>query len=349
MVTEGAAKKAPSTEKAAEWRPDYPIKYAPVFVPSDWSVRNLLAYTKGFLMPWNLIYLTVAALSHFYTTPELERCKEFQFGWINQLFWRNQVLLWIFAGGWHLLLHTFRVNGTTKKYDPKWPSHAPKFMFGHQTYENVFMSCVSGVLFWTAFEAIFMKLWATGRVPVVSISDSPIYSVLQFILIPYWREFHFYWTHRMIHWKPLYNRIHYFHHKNVNPGPWSGLSMHPIEHLFYFSVLIPHAFIPGHPLHLFFNAQHTALTPAGGHHGFEGPVWDDQVPTGSYFHYLHHRYFECNYGEASIPLDKWFGSFRDGKSQKPKDREPAWVTATTVAVGISIGVAPLVPFIMGVM
>ena len=87
MVTEGAAKKAPSTEKAAEWRPDYPIKYAPVFVPSvivltplrcaklmvrqDWSVSNLLAYAKGFLMPWNLIYLTVAALSHFYTVHSL--------------------------------------------------------------------------------------------------------------------------------------------------------------------------------------------------------------------------------------------------------------------------------------
>ena len=80
-----------------------------------------------------------------------------------------------------------------------------------------------------------------------------------------------------------------------------------------------------------------------------GLLYSTAACCRSYFHYLHHRYFECNYGEASIPLDKWFGSFRDGKSQKPKDREPTWVTATTVAVGISIGVAPLVPFIMGVM
>ena len=89
--------------------------------------------------------------------------------------------------------------------------------------------------------------------------------------------------------------------------------MHPVEHILYFSVVLPHMFIFGHPLHLFFNAQHTALTPAGGHHGFDGPICDGQVPTGSYFHYLHHRYFECNYGEATIPLDKWFGTFRDGK------------------------------------
>jgi hypothetical protein len=29
------------------------------------------------------------------------------------------------------------------------------------------------------------------------------------------------------------------------------------------------------------------------------------------FHYIHHRYFECNYGTLGIPLDAWFGTFRD--------------------------------------
>lgn len=32
-------------------------------------------------------------------------------------------------------------------------------------------------------------------------------------------------------------------------------------------------------------------------------------------HYLHHRYFECNYGSLEIPWDKWFGSFHDGTVQ----------------------------------
>jgi hypothetical protein len=60
----------------------------------------------------------------------------------------------------------------------------------------------------------------------------------------------------------------------------------------YFSVVIPHMFFPCHPVHLLFNAQHTALTPAGGHHGYHGPVEAAAGPfkhTGSYFHYLHHR------------------------------------------------------------
>ena len=34
--------------------------------------------------------------------------------------------------------------------------------------------------------------------------------------------------------------------------------------------------------------------------------------NGGYFHYLHHRYFDCNYGNEGVPLDKWFGSLHDG-------------------------------------
>jgi lathosterol oxidase len=67
--------------------------------------------------------------------------------------------------------------------------------------------------------------------------------------------------------------------------------MHFVESLLYFSVVLLHFVVPSHPMHFFFNSQHTALTPAGGHHGFEGPILEDTInlPTGSYFHYLHHR------------------------------------------------------------
>jgi len=66
------------------------------------------------------------------------------------------------------------------------------------------------------------------------------------------------------------------------------------------------------PSHFVFNVRHAGLGPAGGHDGFEGPLVNGKFPTGSYFHYLHHRYFECNYGESTLPLDRWFGTFRDG-------------------------------------
>ena len=33
-------------------------------------------------------------------------------------------------------------------------------------------------------------------------------------------------------------------------------------------------------------------------------------------HYLHHRYFEVNYGgDGRVPIDKWFGTFHDGSPE----------------------------------
>jgi sterol desaturase/sphingolipid hydroxylase (fatty acid hydroxylase superfamily) len=36
------------------------------------------------------------------------------------------------------------------------------------------------------------------------------------------------------------------------------------------------------------------------------------MDTSYYAHYLHHKYFEVNYSDGMVPLDRWFGSFHDG-------------------------------------
>jgi sterol desaturase/sphingolipid hydroxylase (fatty acid hydroxylase superfamily) len=298
-----------------EWRPPYPVKYAPIFVwpPKPFQLLRWLLSYPGFLWPWNSIYLAITLVCWFWFQPALERCATLQWDWIAQMFLRNMVLLWMVQGGWHLLLFTFKAQGTERKYDPRWLRTGDRnFTFKNQLADNIFWSCASGVPIWTAYEVWYMWAAANGKVPLITWTEHPIYFAVWLCLIPFWREFHFYWIHRAIHWKPMYKYVHYLHHKNVNPGPWSGMAMHPVEHLFYFSVVLIHWIVPSHPLHFLFNAQHTALTPAGGHHGFEGPILKGKLPTGSYFHYLHHRYFECNYGEATLPLDKMFGTFRDG-------------------------------------
>jgi sterol desaturase/sphingolipid hydroxylase (fatty acid hydroxylase superfamily) len=40
-----------------------------------------------------------------------------------------------------------------------------------------------------------------------------------------------------------------------------------------------------------------------------------RLNAGDFFHQLHHRYFECNYGTAEMPWDKVFGSFHDGSEE----------------------------------
>ena len=143
---------------------------------------------------------------------------------------------------------------------------------------------------------------------------NPLYCVLMFPVIHLFRQAHFYWTHRLTHWKPYYRAAHHVHHRNVNPGPWSGFSMHPLEHLVYLSGFLLHWILPSHPIHVMYHLLHAGLTPANGHSGFHRVEVNEKpnVKSGDYFHYLHHRYFDCNYGTTQVPLDKWFGSFHDG-------------------------------------
>ena len=44
------------------------------------------------------------------------------------------------------------------------------------------------------------------------------------------------------------------------------------------------------------------------------------VPAASYFHQLHHHYFECNYGENDVPFDMWFGTYHDGSPEAHASR-----------------------------
>ena len=298
-----------------EWRPDYPAAYAPVFVwpPRPLAFLKWLVTWPGFMWPRNFVLLGISAASWFWFQPALSRCAHFQWDWIAQLLLRNLALIWLVYGSYHLYFYILKGEGTKGKYDARWPArNSNVFLFRDQVYDNVFWTCVFGGGIMTAYEAVTFWLYANHHIAFLDWNKHPVAFIALLFVIPFWREFHFYWIHRLIHWKPLYKRVHYLHHKNINPIPWSGMAMHPVEILLYFSVVLIHWIVPSHPFHFLFNLQHTGLSPACGHHGFEGPIVGDKWPTGSYFHYLHHRYFECNYGEAGIPLDKWFGTFRDG-------------------------------------
>ena len=89
----------------------------------------------------------------------MSRCKDFEKDWILELYLRNLALIWVFAGGWHALLYTFKAQGSERKYDPKWQATgSSKFMFHDQVYDNIFWSCTSGVMIQTAYETFALRL-----------------------------------------------------------------------------------------------------------------------------------------------------------------------------------------------
>ena len=89
------------------------------------------------------------------------------------------------------------------------------------------------------------------------------------LLVPIIRDIHFYLTHRLLHTKFFYKIAHKVHHHNVNPGPWSGLAMHPVEHVIYFSGILIHWIIPSHPLIALWHIFHAGIAPHAGHSGFD--------------------------------------------------------------------------------
>ncbi|MEJ1937377.1 hypothetical protein WDZ92_44850, partial [Nostoc sp. NIES-2111] len=42
---------------------------------------------------------------------------------------------------------------------------------------------------------------------------------------------------------------------------------------------------------------------------------DMAVDSHAYGHYLHHKYFEVNYGDGLVPLDRLFGTWHDGSPE----------------------------------
>jgi sterol desaturase/sphingolipid hydroxylase (fatty acid hydroxylase superfamily) len=203
----------------------------------------------------------------------------------------------------------------------------------NKVIHNIFWT-TSGIFIWTIFENIFCYLWSTQRLLYISdlVSFTTFNGISRFILalmgIPGWRSFHFYFAHRLLHFSPLYAQVHSLHHRNTDPEPFSGLCMHPIEHLYYYSCILPSLLFLCSPFAFLWNGVHLLLSPAASHSG-----WEDHFQSDAY-HYLHHRYFECNYsGSDTAYLDIMFGTFKGALSEIPKNRDDAKSNLFTVPTG----------------
>lgn len=306
---------------AEQWHyiPDVPIQASPFFSQPATFMRMLKWIAARWLrVAENSILLGLATLCWFYLQPPLEVVQTLSFDWILMMYVRNLLLMTVVAGGLHLYFYTFRKQGDIRKYDARpMKMNARAFTFNNQILDNVFWSLTSGVASWTAYEALMLWSMANGYIPTLHWDDSPLLFVLLLVLTPVWISFHFYWVHRWLHLPWAYRKFHALHHRNINVGPWSGLSMHPVEHLIFFSSVLIHGVIAAHPIHILFHMQHQALTAATSHTGYEGIFAGEKnlLALGTFHHQLHHRYFQCNYGNLEVPIDAWAGSYHDGTEE----------------------------------
>ena len=304
--------------QSREWNfhPDLPIQMAPFFdVPlrlrasARWLANTWLKVTP----PIN--HLAFAVVVYLFLLPAMPVMQTLSWEWVAQIFAINLGAVLILAGALHYYLYVFAGQKMRLKFDVRPMERSARFTFGNQTWDNVFWTLASGVPIWSAWVILYFYVAANGWIPTLdSISASPIWFVLFFLVIRLWQSFHFYWIHRFIHIPWLFRNVHHLHHRNVNVGPWSGLAMHPVEHLLYYSGILIHFVLPSHPIHVLFHLFALNLGAVFSHAGFDKLLIRDRetIKAGSFHHQLHHRYFECNYGSEEIPLDRWFGSFHDG-------------------------------------
>ncbi|KAH8080458.1 C-4 methylsterol oxidase [Aureococcus anophagefferens] len=210
-----------------------------------------------------------------------------------------------------MLYRTKDQGGASRKYEPdSWPTA------GNMAHNLWYWSL--GVAQWTFWECAMCRIWEpAARTSRRTRRFSEITLLLKnaavLLLVPVWRDFHFYVAHRFLHVRACYKYVHGLHHRNADPEPFSGMCMHPVEHLYYFSnAFFPTLLVDGlSPLVFLWVFVHLSIAPGAGHSGFEDHFQADQ------YHYLHHRKFECNYGSPSSAfLDQFFGTFREklGKS-----------------------------------
>ncbi len=311
------AVETPKKPKRKVWNytPQLPIQLAPYW---DWPLRPV-ASALYLLRSWNpvamrFLFLLAAIITWVWFTPDIARAETISFDWVFEIWLRNFIILTSVAGGLHLLLWAIKAQGDDYRYDMRPMMKGAKiFHFKNQVYDNMFWSYVA-LHFWTFWECLMWWSYANGWATMITLESNPLWFFLLIVLVPIWAGFHFYWFHRLLHVGKLYTWVHAWHHKNIQTGPWSGLAMHPVESFFLMFDTVIFFLIPAHPIHVMFLLFHHGIGAPTSHAGFEKVKFGGEkgLELGDFFHQLHHKFFDCNYGTWETPWDQWFSTFHDG-------------------------------------
>ncbi len=306
-------------DKRGNWSPNAPLEIAPYWT-GNWP--RMGRFLVDLIWPWNAFHMATAFLYLWFVIPDRTTLSTLSWDWMLFLLLANMAGIFLLYGGIEFVYYFKRRQGTRFRYNHKFPAENPSdvFWFKSQNLDNFLRSFLFGIPVWTAVQ--ILVLWCYGNgfhvFGWVEWQDSWIWLAILVLLVPAIHEIHFFCIHRLIHTPFLYKHIHSVHHNSINPSPWSSLSMHPVEHALYFGEVLWHLVLPSNPVAMMFNMHVVGYGALNGHIGFEKlEVTDERaIDSHAYAHYLHHKYFEVNYGaDGIVPLDKWFGSWHDGSKE----------------------------------
>lgn len=155
------------------------------------------------------------------------------------------------------------------------------------------------------------------------------YYFLLFPVLFVMHDTYFYFAHRLMHQKRLFNLFHLVHHKSTNPSPWAAYAFHPLEAVVEVGIVVVFLFtVPIHKTHLMLFFLMMIVYNVYGHLGYElYPKGFHKTRIGRWIntsvnHNQHHQYFKGNYGLYFLFWDRVLGTIRE-------DYDARFVDATT--------------------
>lgn len=216
------------------------------------------------------------------------------------------VRYFIISGGGFLFFRTFQERLSKYRIQAK---EAKEKQHLQDIKYSISTSAIQGTLTVLLIQSGFTKIY-------FHVSDYGwSYLLLSIIPILFIMDTYYYFSHRLLHWKPLMKRFHIVHHQSKTPTPLSTISFHPVEALILWCVFpLIVCTIPCHFTLLGIIFGITFIFNNVGHTGYE--FYSPSFPrhpvfkwvTTSVFHNMHHTHVSYNFGLYSTYLDKMFGT-----------------------------------------
>ena len=227
-----------------------------------------------------------------------------------------------------ILFRYFLVAGLAYAIFWKWlfPKFESKILYQDPPTQTdikreIFYSVLTSIVFlWTIIGVLALKSLGI-RVPgrfYLSISEYGWgWYLTSAIIIFFFHDAFFYWTHRMMHHPKIFKVVHRVHHLSVKPTPFAAYAFHPWEAFIqgwaYFLLALV---LPIHWSVAFFFTLTSLLFNVYGHLGFDlfKPETRESFPL-KYFehsthHAWHHRHVNGNYGLYLRFWDRLMGTWK---------------------------------------
>jgi lathosterol oxidase len=195
----------------------------------------------------------------------------------------------------------------------------PRVPSARHIAREIRMSLVS-ILVFALMGTVLYELYRAGWTSIYWEPQpyAPTYMIVSVFLCIVLHDTYFYWTHRFMHWRPVFKYLHAGHHKSLTPTPWAIFAFQPAEAAIqFFGIMLLVIFVPLHPLSLLAFLWLDSQMNTAGHTGFEvvprfisRSAWYQGLNTVAH-HDAHHTHPHKNFGSFFNVWDRWMGTFLD--------------------------------------